>query len=462
MSNEPIAPYDELFDSLQAEREEAWLPQVFHRPAGFATFAGSRSVVIFGSTGSGKTALRLMLTRYAQQFEAAQQRLVVQWRPAPQFDLSGTPAARALFEQALGACARELLRHAGQAPEQWRAAPPWVTETGRWFIRSFVPELQRAPVYHLGRLAEEATPIGAALQSELVTGAHEPLFEIALAEEQLVGELANLTRRLGFGGIWIVVDSLERLAEQSPEMLSKALGALFSTLAIFEHLTVTVKIVAPLELAPALRASGGVLRRRIDTHTLEWSPSELEQIVTRRLGAALNRPNFDLVEIYRRTAIVAWLRSNGGDLPRQWLDLGRRLLETYQEHGAERPLHEGIWRTFARERPHTLRIDLAAGLAFVDDQERRKISPASFKLLSYLYKHRDRICTRSELYYLALRGLAEEPRSPDDTNHEDPAVYGGVLDSQLWRLRNEIEPNPKHPIFLRVIRGRGVKLDQAL
>jgi DNA-binding response OmpR family regulator len=159
--------------------------------------------------------------------------------------------------------------------------------------------------------------------------------------------------------------------------------------------------------------------------------------------------------------IVGWLRDSGGALPRQWLDLGRRLLDMYQGQGAARPLAASDWRRVARERPHILRVDLKAERVFVDNQEIRDISPGSFKLLRYLYIHRDRICTRSELYYYVVRDFSQEPRSPDDSGYEDPKEYAGLLDSQIWRLRKEIEPDSSRPIFVNVVRRRGVRLEQA-
>jgi len=47
---------------------------------------------------------------------------------------------------------------------------------------------------------------------------------------------------------------------------------------------------------------------------------------------------------------------------------------------------------------------------------------------------------------------------PADPDYEPPKRYLGLIDTNLWRLRKAIEPDPKNPILLITRRGLGVTL----
>ena len=84
--------------------------------------AGSRSIVVFGASGAGKTALRIALAQHADQAAEAPAQLVVDWCPTlPPAGQTGSQGVRACFAQALDACALALLRYLGRRPEAFHA-----------------------------------------------------------------------------------------------------------------------------------------------------------------------------------------------------------------------------------------------------------------------------------------------------------------------------------------------------
>ena len=79
--------------------------------------------------------------------------------------------------------------------------------------------------------------------------------------------------------------------------------------------------------------------------------------------------------------------------------------------------------------------------------EVKGISESLFRVLEYLYVRDGEICSRKELYTRAYR--------PDEGLIGD---WDGVMETVLWRLRQAIEPDPRHPIFLITERKRGIRL----
>ncbi|MBK8050173.1 MAG: hypothetical protein IPK16_25560 [Anaerolineales bacterium] len=55
----------DAFAQLQADREQPWLAHVFVAPANFSAIVAGRSVLVLGSSGAGKTAIRLQLEHLA-------------------------------------------------------------------------------------------------------------------------------------------------------------------------------------------------------------------------------------------------------------------------------------------------------------------------------------------------------------------------------------------------------------
>lgn len=88
-----------------------------------------------------------------------------------------------------------------------------------------------------------------------------------------------------------------------------------------------------------------------------------------------------------------------------------------------------------------------------------RLAPNLYSVLAYLYAE-GRVCSREELYYKAYKNMAAIP-ARGDPNYESPAVWRGVIDTAIYRLRQVIEPNPDKPAFILTVRSQGVKLARA-
>jgi hypothetical protein len=444
------------FDRLQAEHEGGWLADVFIRPPDFDAIAGMRSVIIFGESGAGKTALRLALARQGIRPDGAPVRLVVLWQPELSLlEPSGGHVIQEFLKQALDACALALMRHLGRWPDVCMAAPPWVRDTVGWFVHQY---LIGDHAYHLSRMEDEATPQGWQILQELIGSPPRPILPKGAPTPRVIATLATAIHRLGLDSIWVVVDGLEPWVSADVEPLAQAIKALLSTLALFEDPGFAMKLLVPVTIETMLLASGGIMRRRLDVYRLAWEDEQLQAIVERRLALATGRAAFRLVDLCAAPQLIDWLKTYGGGSPRGWLELVGQLAETYIARGMDRPLSMEEWVETYRRHPPRLHMDLATDRIFIGYAEIDDLQPGSYRLIRYLYEQRPRMCSRSELYYRAHLGLDQEPRARDDKGWEEPTAWSGTIDTLLWRLRQRIEPDPKRPLYIYSDRGRGVRL----
>jgi pSer/pThr/pTyr-binding forkhead associated (FHA) protein len=97
-----------------------------------------------------------------------------------------------------------------------------------------------------------------------------------------------------------------------------------------------------------------------------------------------------------------------------------------------------------RQPDERLRIDPRTLYVWVGGRQlERRLSAQEFKLLAYLHDHQDRICTRREL------GDAIWGRHTWDPN---------LLYRLVRRVKEKIEPDPKHPRYLQTIPWVGYRL----
>ena len=103
---------------------------------------------------------------------------------------------------------------------------------------------------------------------------------------------------------------------------------------------------------------------------------------------------------------------------------------------------------------------------WVDEEQRRvvvghrqiqDIPEIEWAILRYLYQHRERICSREELYHKAHLPVSGASQADQ---HFFPKEYGGALNNALMRLRQAIEPAPNAPLFIVTHKGKGVKLER--
>lgn len=105
----------------------------------------------------------------------------------------------------------------------------------------------------------------------------------------------------------------------------------------------------------------------------------------------------------------------------------------------------GLGRTAAG-----LRVDAANQLAWVDGRL-LKLTAREFQLLLFLYERCNQLCTRQQIIeeFFAYR------YNPLDESQD------ALVNTNIKRLRAELETDPQQPRYLQTVRGRGYRLEPA-
>lgn len=91
-----------------------------------------------------------------------------------------------------------------------------------------------------------------------------------------------------------------------------------------------------------------------------------------------------------------------------------------------------------------LEIDVSSMMVHVEGRQ-IQTTTREFRLLEYLANHRGRVLTRDQLL--------------DAVWKETPFVTPRSIDVYIRRLREKIEPDPRHPRYLKTLRGIGYRFE---
>lgn len=446
------------FGSLRAE-DEPWLKDCFVPPADFELMGRMYSIVVFGTPGSGKSAVREMLTRRCQDPSHSPNCLIARWQPMPPVSgtVSGFQSATGQIAWVFDACAMAVLEHLAYRPESWAEAPGWTQRMLSWFVHRFVQGDLSARAGQFLESQKETKPD--AVRMVLST---EPTEDLLPPHNWplVAAELSKALTRIGLDGMWVVVDGVEPWVQTQFERITSALCAFFSTLPLFEQADFVYKAFLPAALQPHLASAAGLERHRVHPHRLTWREAQLIQMVERRLALMSGEYPFPLDKLCTANDLLSWLRRGGGDKPRAWLELIRPLVTYYASQNLDQPIGEDVWKELRLQSPPRLSIDESHRQAFVGGRivSVEEMTSGGFRLLCYLYKNAGRIVPWDELYFRGYRGLEHTPRSSGDEGYEPPALYEHTLHSRMSDLRKAIEPDPGEPIYFNTIRGKGVIL----
>lgn len=445
------------FDELRAEAEP-WLTQVFEAPPEFELFQSTRSYLVFGEPGAGKSSLCRALMEIASS-AGNSQRLVVPWQP--HVGREETVFDSAFVDRQLNdifdSCAFSLLTYLLSSPERFPQALPWAQATLHWFIHLY---LRNAVEVRSGPLQRTLTPTGKQVLQQLAASPVHAIFERSAQPEQVMGQLVNALAEVGLQGVWVMVDQAESWHEADTQRLANGLRAFFSSLNLFEQNGFAYRIFLPMSLRPYLTGVSGIERRRLTLYYLHWTAEKLSDLLVRRLAFATSLPLQQLDQICSDPSLPTWLERCGGLNPRGWLNQFRPLAAAYLERlrtGQPAAISVEEWRAIRRRHPPLLtfnreekRVQVEARAIDLTDEQ--------FKIFEYLYDHAGKICTRSELYYLAYRGLTHE-LTVSDKEYEAPESYRTLIETAIWRLRRSIEPDDAEETFIITIKGKGYRLE---
>lgn len=96
--------------------------------------------------------------------------------------------------------------------------------------------------------------------------------------------------------------------------------------------------------------------------------------------------------------------------------------------------------------PKILRLDEQVHQVWVGDRQ-VELTNTEFKLLKYLYDHRQELCKRSDIMREVFK--IEKPSKDDEDS---------LLNTNMLRLRRKIEPYPNRPTYIITQRGIGYRL----
>lgn len=91
-----------------------------------------------------------------------------------------------------------------------------------------------------------------------------------------------------------------------------------------------------------------------------------------------------------------------------------------------------------------LRVDFEAGRAFLSGRPLR-LKAMEFKLLSYLVRNRGRVISKDELFTQVWG---------------DSITGDGTLNVHIRRLREQVEQNPNHPVYIQTVWGTGYLFEE--
>lgn len=468
MSPEPFGSIEDLtcfasappgpaaFQFLRAE-EEPWLPACFVPPPEFERMAGPRSCVIFGEPGSGKTAVYRELQSRNTRPDGRPLRLLARWQPSPLPPEARPDIAwvRRLLAEILDACATALVHHLLRFPADYAGAPCWAQHRLVWFIRRYTlgrPEVRWEP------LAEGSEP-GAPLLRQILNAPVPTILHDDAHPEVVIAELFSALRAMGLDGLWVMTDGLEGWSGVASDRLVESLQAFLSTLSLFGPSGPVYKLFLPAEMEPAISRAGGLVRRRIEGIRIRWDPPTLQELVERRLAFAFGRETFPLEQLCSAPTLREWLEKVGSTSPREWLDQVAILAEHYMANPQGTPIGEETWKKLRRERPPRLYLDEERRLVRVGGRlvNLEDLPARAYDMLRYLYHHSGRVVTKAELYFRAYLGK-DRVLQRGDKDYAEPVEYTGLIDTNIWRLRQAIEPDPSDPVLLITCRGHGLVL----
>lgn len=436
------------FETLQAE-VEPWLDRCFVPPPHFDAIRGPGSFLVVGGRGSGKTALCEMLLRLSSSSSASIRWLGVRWQPTLLYveETSRDKAVESVFQ----ACATALLERLSADPLAFLHIVPSAQDFLLWFLR-------RYGEWKLARwLAGRGEPSGRAetLLKEALSRPPPRIFAESPDPVRVIRLLISALNEMEMWGVHIVVDASGVDLQQALYLLSP----LLDDKAFFRNKRFAFKLVIPegKEALP-LRKGRAVSDGLLDTRWLTWDIGRLREIVTRRLACAVGEEALTLARLYRKPeSLLRWLERVGGTSPREWLNQIRPLVAHYLGQEEKHPVDESTWKRLRRQHPPRFSVDERRGRVIVGEREisREDFHPRDYRMLMYLYQHRNRIVSRKELYYIGYLKMEKIPSQREPGYNKK---YRSAVDNAIWGLRRKIEPDPDDPLFLETVRGCGVIL----
>lgn len=447
-----------VFSTKKAE-VEAWLVEyAFISPPDFEFLKGDHSAVLFGGSGTGKTASCMALEHYGR---TKAKKLIVNWRPqvAEIHVEPSTSLALSQLKEILSSCAKTILEYCVIDSSILINSPASSQEFLIWFLRTFLGKKQ-----FIDLIPDTMTSKEKKLFQELGTRYSQDLFEDENEVMAIATEFGKAVKSAGYTAVWILVDGIEWFNENQRIYAVNSLRSMLSTLKIFEIPYFSYKMILPIELESELITAIGILRDRVMVFRIAWDIRYLSRILEKRLSIALGKLTlFD--DIYKSEEILSWLESCGGTTPRGWLEYFRPIFSTYWDIVANEPprkLTKDEWASARKRSSLHLNFDKETNQVSIGMAPSKILSPEVGAIFSYLHQNQGKFCTKRELYYRAYVPFVtpQEKIAQVEEQLAWPKEYDDLINTVIYRIRQIVEPNPKdkEPVFVTTKRDVGVRL----
>jgi hypothetical protein len=419
--------------ALPPDEAARWWELCYYEPDVARMAAGwSHWRVILGGPGSGKSVL-LAALETAELVEGRS--FVVRYPP------SRWPGAlHALVEdgnhlaQIMAAIALRLRDYLGNVPAEVARLTAGQRTVLRWMMNDYLG--RRAFDRWADGLPDEAArSLQAVPYEQLYTSTTQPLEVVGQIDEAV-----NLIKRLGFQRIVLSADVNSR---EAPMQLS-ALGELFSWLELMQQPGLAMMAAVPRAAAEEVDLVARA-RGRVNFARLDWEIDRVRAMTEKCLRAALNDQSVRLDQLITPEALKELserLAAEYGETsPQGWVWLTETLLHCGSSDPAGLPVGvdsaDRLWRDLcARYFP----LELIVGRGVWRGPRFISIDPQPLKLLELIWHSNEPVNIDSPGWQ-AVQGAATNPKS--------------LLHTLARRLRQAIEPDPSHPIYLISDRGEG-------
>lgn len=460
------------------------------------------SSVFFAERGCGKSAHRIMLAQTCRPYNSDSEVLAVEYT-----DFGTIPSRCAQSPASISAYDHlELILHAGlTAYLTTLARDPdlYVSQDIAWysdmraFFEQFAPEELsiRAGIPRWLRSMEGGLPyepdweeiadhrrpgelleyvwrdeefLSASLTRvllKLLDTPAQPLPMRTLSEAKLFRRFVDLIRQAGFKGVYVLVDGLDEpgpFANDLDVAVQSIIGML-TDLPLMEVPLAPFKWFLPLAMRPKIVAHPGLREDRLRLRDMVWEPQYLTDLLENRLLHFSGQTWMSLGQLSDdslRPIIDADIVQRAGGNPRHLLRLATDLLEAHVRLNAPQELLSlEDWQavldahfpgttapagsvTTVPPKPGTaiLRFD-AEKQTFYQGSKRIDLADTPFIFLKFLYERPDHVVSALDFQDVSNLQVSEDN-----------------LRQIVKRIRDQIEPNPKSPTYLKTVHGKGYRL----
>lgn len=336
----------------------------------------------------------------------------------------------------------QQLVHAGLHLPFFRNFTSWPEFAGAWQTGRLTTHLQTTPAWELPRVR---------LLGQLIDAPPEAIRTERMPANVLYRQLVELAQAAGLDAVYVLVDRTDEphTLAAYPERVAEMLGPLLAELPLIEVPGVAFKFFLPAEVVSALATFPGVRQDRVLFRELRWSAQALGEVLTQRLSVfsegritsigqlchsdLASRIETDLLELAR-------------GVPRTLLRICESLVLVHCQHHANELLFTPQdWQIASRHftdatpaGPPLLVLDPKTRSAVIGTRT-HKLTDTHFRLLSLLARYPGQTV-------------------PSHLIDDQVALGFDALRTAVRRIRQQIEPDSQHPIYLITERGEGLRL----